>query len=116
MNHAKIVESEVFVYNLGTMYYIDDVLYPDVLESTVKQTDLPPTTASPSTTFSFKYTTSADIEQIPAELVTESNDDGRKDILLQDTPNDDDDEEEEDDDEIVTPRVLPVYFMEPPKK
>lgn len=36
VNHAKIVESEIFVYNLGTMFYIDDVLYPDTLKTEVK--------------------------------------------------------------------------------
>lgn len=36
VNRAKISESEVFVYNLGTMFYIDDVLYPEVLQKDVK--------------------------------------------------------------------------------
>lgn len=36
INRAKIVESEVFVYNLGTMFYIDDVLYPETLKNEVK--------------------------------------------------------------------------------
>ncbi|KAG5674940.1 hypothetical protein PVAND_004884 [Polypedilum vanderplanki] len=36
VNQATIVESEVFVYNLGTMFYIDDVLYPEVLHSDYK--------------------------------------------------------------------------------
>lgn len=36
VNRAKIVESEVFVYNLGTMFYIDDVLYPETLKNEVK--------------------------------------------------------------------------------
>lgn len=29
VNRANIVESEVFVYNLGTMFFIDDVLFPE---------------------------------------------------------------------------------------
>lgn len=29
MNEAAIVESEVFVYNLGTMFYIDRVLFAE---------------------------------------------------------------------------------------
>lgn len=29
VNQANIVESEVFVYNLGTMYFIDDILFPE---------------------------------------------------------------------------------------
>lgn len=36
VNRAKIVESEIFVYNLGTMFYIDDVLYPETLKNEVK--------------------------------------------------------------------------------
>lgn len=36
VNRAKIVESEVFVYNLGTMFFIDDVLYPETLKKEVK--------------------------------------------------------------------------------
>lgn len=36
INRAKIAESEVFVYNLGTMFYIDDVLYPEILKNEVK--------------------------------------------------------------------------------
>lgn len=36
INRAKITESEVFVYNLGTMFYIDDVLYPETLRKEVK--------------------------------------------------------------------------------
>lgn len=36
INRAKISESEVFVYNLGTMFYIDDVLYPETLINEVK--------------------------------------------------------------------------------
>lgn len=36
VNRANIVESEIFVYNLGTMFYIDDVLYPEVLQGEVK--------------------------------------------------------------------------------
>lgn len=27
INNAKVVKSEVFVYNLGTMFYIDHVLF-----------------------------------------------------------------------------------------
>jgi hypothetical protein len=36
VNRAKIVESDIFVYNLGTMFYIDDVLYPETLKNEVK--------------------------------------------------------------------------------
>lgn len=36
VNHAKIVESEIFVYNLGTMFYVDDVLYPENFKNELK--------------------------------------------------------------------------------
>lgn len=36
VNRAKIVESEVFVYNLGTMFFVDDVLDTESLKSEVK--------------------------------------------------------------------------------
>ncbi|CAG9799046.1 unnamed protein product [Chironomus riparius] len=36
VNGAKIVESEVFVYNLGTMFYIDDIFFPEILEKDYK--------------------------------------------------------------------------------
>ncbi|CRL04588.1 CLUMA_CG017656, isoform A [Clunio marinus] len=37
VNDAKIIESEVFVYNLGTMFYIDDVLYPNLLKKELNE-------------------------------------------------------------------------------
>lgn len=43
VNRAHIVESEVFVYNLGTMYYVDDIFYPEVLHpETFKIVTQPP--------------------------------------------------------------------------
>lgn len=36
VNRAKVIESEVFVYNLGTMFFIDDVLDPETLKNEVK--------------------------------------------------------------------------------
>lgn len=42
VNQAKIVESEIFVYNLGTMFYIDDVLYPETLKTEVSLITQPP--------------------------------------------------------------------------
>lgn len=115
----KIIESEVFVYNLGTMYYIDDILYPEVIENMMRPTD-----SISTTTTSIKLTTNpdADIEPIPSELTTEAGDMRRnKDILLlneRDDPLGDssDFDSEEDDGEIITPRALPVQFLnEPPK-
>lgn len=126
MNHAHIVESEVFVYNLGTMYYIDELLYPEVFDKMVKASDLPTSTILPTT---LKLTTSPDIEQVPAGSVTQSAEQGKDIFVLNerggnidessdfDHDMDDADDDEDDDDEIVTPRALPVQFMiEPPKK
>lgn len=36
VNHAKVIESEIFVYNLGTMFYIDDILNPELLKTKVE--------------------------------------------------------------------------------
>lgn len=44
IGRAKIVESEVFVYNLGTMFFIDDVLDTDTFKNDVKPT-LKPTSS-----------------------------------------------------------------------
>lgn len=121
MNHANIIETEVFVYNLGTMFFIDDLLYPEVLDS-VKPINLPTSTALP-TTFNAKLSTiAANVERIPDKLFTEqTNIETGKDILVLNerggAVDDFDSDEEDDDDEIVTPRALPVQFMiEPPKK
>lgn len=122
MNHAQIVESEVFVYNLGTMYYINDILYPEVL---AKISDVATTTVSTA----LKLTTSpdAEIEQVPIEIVTQSGEQGKDIFVLNerggnidessDFDHDLDSDDDDGDDEIVTPRALPVQFMiEPPKK
>lgn len=96
VNNANIIETEIFVYNLGTMFYIDDILYSDILKD-----EIPPirerTTASsfyPNQN-DYKYSTAPDVETVPSEYIeTSGNDD---DFLLQD-------------DEIVTPRALPVKY------
>lgn len=122
VNHAQIIESEVFVYNLGVMYYIDDILYPEVFEKMVKESDLPTTVSS----VTVKFTTSPDTEQIPIE-VTQTSEQGKDIFVLNERGGNidesdfdrdlDDDDDEDSDDEIVTPRALPVqYMIEPPKK
>lgn len=131
MNHVHIVESEVFVYNLGTMYYIDDILYPEIFDKILKAAD---TTTSAPTTLKLTTSPDAEIEQIPIEMVTQSNEPGKDIFVLNERGGGavggganidgnrnldrdlDTDEEDEDDDEIITPRALPVQFMiEPPK-
>ncbi|RZC37412.1 periostin [Asbolus verrucosus] len=69
VNDATIVESEVFVYNLGTMFYTDKVLFTNV-------NNLPPTstetviTIKPTTANSF--TTASEIEPVPDEIAEEA--------------------------------------------
>ena len=78
VNHAHIVESEVFVYNLGTMYYIDDILYPEIFDKILKAAD---TTTSVPTTLKLTTSPDAEIEQIPIEIVTQSSEPG-KDVFV----------------------------------
>lgn len=100
VNQAIIIESEVFVYNLGTMFYVNDVLFSNyLLGNPPPPPPLMTTTAtSQGTTVEGKVTTTGgqagpgstatDAELVPA-VATEY------DFML-------------DDDEIVTPRALPV--------
>lgn len=41
VNQARIIESEVFVYNLGTMYFIDDILFPETVSKRQKKDNIP---------------------------------------------------------------------------
>lgn len=117
VNHANIIETEIFVYNLGTMYYIDDVLYADAFQNYMKK----PTNPETKSTNVSIFPTSPDVEPIPSEFITETSGNQRnRDVLLgldtierftSDTDSDSDDEE------VVTPLALPVkYAIEPPKK
>lgn len=122
VNSAKIVESEVFVYNLGTMFYVNDVLYPELLKDEVTAltgiknvdknvpeesgdvytTETNQVEPSSSTTHrTLFYTTSADVEIVPLEFTEQSG--SEDDVLLQD-------------DEIITPKALPVKYYYSPKK
>lgn len=72
VNEAGIVESEVFVYNLGTMFYIDKVLFTN-------KNSLPATTISDETspvTVENNFTTAADAESVTV--------DGMPDVLVAD--------------------------------
>lgn len=137
MNHAHIVESEIFVYNLGTMYYIDDLMYPEIFDKILKAAD---TTTSAPTTLKLTTSPDAEIEQVPIEIVTQSTEPGKDIFVLNERGGGasaggsanggggnidgnsnidrdlDTDEEDDDDDEVITPRALPVQFMvDPPK-
>ncbi|KAK6622611.1 hypothetical protein RUM43_008453 [Polyplax serrata] len=64
INDAKIIESEIFVYNLGTMFYIDKVLF-------VNKTSLPmlkDETVCDDGTTTQATSLKTEAEQIPAEL------------------------------------------------
>ncbi|XP_060517009.1 transforming growth factor-beta-induced protein ig-h3 [Cylas formicarius] len=48
VNDANILESEVFVYNLGTMFYVDKVLFANVTTLPSYNADVPPGTDNPT--------------------------------------------------------------------
>jgi Fasciclin domain len=76
VNRAKIVESEIFVYNLGTMFYIDDVLYPETLKKEVKTITQAPTHTKKQETESSEdfYTTEMSIfSESEEKLTTKTN-------------------------------------------
>jgi len=60
VNNATIVESEVFVYNLGTMFYIDQVLFGDLVQVATNKTPMTVTTLP------------KEVETVPEELVETS--------------------------------------------
>ncbi|CAG9771856.1 unnamed protein product [Ceutorhynchus assimilis] len=76
INEALIVESEVFVYNLGTMFYIDKVLYNTLKVVPIKPLggDIQTSTKAPSTSTTpseIEYSTVEDIDSVTGELVEE---------------------------------------------
>ncbi|XP_036340864.1 uncharacterized protein LOC118750249 [Rhagoletis pomonella] len=87
VNNAKITESEVFVYNLGTMFYIDDILYAHLLREYVSK---------------------------PTKIRSDPNgsavDGGQRngDYIIGD-------QDDEFEDEIITPKALPVQIYELPQ-
>lgn len=131
LNRAKIVESEVFVYNLGTMFYIDDILYPETMQKDLKQIPQVPahkqneesesseefyTTEMPIfsereekfTTKSNREPTTPEYKSILSSLLT------TRDVELVATNHFT--EFSEDADSLITPKALPIrYEAEPPK-
>lgn len=102
----NIIESQVFVYNLGTMYYLDDLIYPEILESLKRYDD--PTTIPPN-----KSTTT----QV-SDANSSDNTDDRRDMHMQPDVRSDDDngqlndnDDDDGDGEVVTPRALPVQLL-----
>lgn len=134
VNNANIVESEVFVYNLGTMFYIDNVLYANYLLGNPASTDTPPSKARETTTIAAAtdaqvtpvagvrvstassaagnrnklMTTVPDAELVPDNVITAKP----KRTTMTNTASVEDDFMM-DDDEIVTPRALPVLLNVP---
>ncbi|XP_018568871.1 uncharacterized protein LOC108909119 [Anoplophora glabripennis] len=76
VNDATIVESEVFVYNLGTMFYIDKVLFTTANNLPVTSTEAEITTSEP-------FTTVSNVEKVPEELAEESG--SLPDVLFADS-------------------------------
>jgi hypothetical protein len=66
ISDANVIESEVFVYNLGTMYYIDKVLF-------IAKDDFPATTEAIELGSSAAWTSELpyDVETLPSELTEE---------------------------------------------
>lgn len=108
------MQSEIFVYNLGTMFYIDHVLYAeqlsDALNSLPASTTPRVRTVTPSNHHhhQHRYTTlAADVESVSETATNRAagSDTGTSSIDI-----DDEDDDILHDDEIVTPRVLPVKY------
>jgi hypothetical protein len=135
INRAKIVESEIFVYNLGTMFYIDDVLHPETLKNEVKAiTQAPNHTKKRENESTEDFTTEMTIfSESEEKLTTKTNREPttseyrsilsallttRSDVEL--VPNEFSEfaEEFSVSDSFVTPKALPLqsYQSAPPKK
>ncbi|XP_075153455.1 uncharacterized protein LOC142227028 [Haematobia irritans] len=111
VNNAKITESEVFVYNLGTMFYIDDILYSHLLREYVIKHKSRTNYAGGNNGRSSTLGTPTDVEIVPNEFDHEQSGGnggggGGGDYSIHD---------EDFDDEIITPKALPVQFYELPK-
>ncbi|KAJ8921104.1 hypothetical protein NQ315_015902 [Exocentrus adspersus] len=76
INDATVVESEVFVYNLGTMFYIDKVLF-------TSPSSLPVTSTEADFTTVEAFTTVPNVEKIPEEIAEESG--SLPDVLFADS-------------------------------
>lgn len=116
VNNAKITESEVFVYNLGTMFYIDDILYAHLLREHMGKNKLRPNYANGNGRNPINARMPADVEMI-SDIVRGKNGGKNGGHHLNgddDVPDRDDDDEF--DDEIITPKALPVQSHTNTKK
>ncbi|ETN59663.1 hypothetical protein AND_008736 [Anopheles darlingi] len=136
VNNAHIVESEVFVYNLGTMFYVDDILYPELLKDEVKaitelktvERDIPATvpgtssgdiyTTEQSALFTDRFTSTTHRSSLYGLLTTNAD----VEFIPLDATESSINSNREDsvllqDDEVITPKALPLrYFYESQKK
>lgn len=129
INGAKIVESEIFVYNLGTMFYIDDILYPETLKNDVKQIPQVPAYKNGDTESSEEFYTTEipNYSEKDEKFTTKSNREPTtpeyKSILSTLLTTHDVEfvgsqftEFAEDAETLITPKALPVrYEVDPPK-
>nr|XP_018901841.1 PREDICTED: transforming growth factor-beta-induced protein ig-h3 [Bemisia tabaci] len=68
IENATVVKSEVFVYNLGTMFYIDQVLYRHLLP----EKEFKPTPSTSTSAATMVTTLPPDVEIIDQETTTDS--------------------------------------------
>lgn len=107
VNSAHIVEAEVFVYNLGTMFYIDDILYPEIVQETLKVSGEDGSDSDKSGKESTTERRPLDVEVFTVNNNSNESNLGRP----MNDEEDSTDRDEEDDDEIITPRALPVKYQ-----
>lgn len=132
VNRAKIVETEIFVYNLGTMFYLDDVLYSELLREDVKAvtesthskrendsaedsytTEITMLNEKQEKSTTSKPTTSSYRNHLAALLTTRSD----VEIVPSEFTEQGGNEEDFLDDEIIPPKALPSRFnLYSPKK
>ncbi|XP_059617960.1 uncharacterized protein LOC132262650 [Phlebotomus argentipes] len=98
VNGARVIEKEHFVYNLGTMFYIESILYRDLVQASLTTT----TEASSSISTQepeMETTKSVTVPEGSADVKREKEEEPsltEEDILF---------------DEDITPRALPVRFQ-----
>ncbi|XP_014103311.3 uncharacterized protein [Bactrocera oleae] len=111
VNNAKITESEVFVYNLGTMFYIDDILYAHLLREYVSKPTKTRSDPNGSGGGGGRKSTvlkKKDLYEISLLSIFFFPAERNGDYIIGD-------QDDEFDDEIITPKALPVQIFELPQ-
>ncbi|XP_054742725.1 uncharacterized protein LOC129247577 isoform X1 [Anastrepha obliqua] len=112
VNNAKITEHEVFVYNLGTMFYIDDILYAHLLREYVSKSTK--TRSDPNGSGGgggrecLCTKVSSDAPFLGSLFFDIFFSERNGDYIIGD-------QDDEFDDEIITPKALPVQIYELPQ-